>query len=132
MLTTKMILRAAPSAAAATVDFRGKWKNQLGSVMKLTIAGQNVTGTYTSPVSAGGGTVVGDLVGFVDGDLISFVVNWASPASLTAWTGQLVREGNRDVIKTLWLLVQNVPDASEPTGLWQSTLAGSDSFRRTR
>jgi Avidin family len=94
------------------------------------MSGQKITGRYRSPVSSGGGTVDGDLVGWADGDLISFVVNWTSPASLTAWTGQLVAEGGRDVIKTLWLLVQNVPDASEPSGLWQSTLAGADQFWR--
>ncbi len=130
MLKSKTILQAAPSAKAATVNFSGWWKNQLGSKMNLTIQGQSVSGTYSSPVSSGGGTVDGELVGFVDGDLISFVVNWTSPASLTAWTGQLVSENGSDTIKTLWLLVQNVPDANEPTGLWQSTLTGADNFQR--
>ncbi len=130
MLSAKAILQAAPSSGAATVNFSGAWRNQLGSVMILTVAGQRVTGTYSSPVSSDGSSVNGELVGFVDGDLITFVVNWTTPASLTAWTGQLLSTGGRDVIKTLWLLVQNVPDASEPNGLWQSTLTGADDFER--
>lgn len=129
MLTTKMITKAA-ATAGATIDFSGDWVNELGSTMKLVMAGQTLTGAYESPVSGGGGSVKGDLVGFVDGDLISFVVNWTTPASLTAWTGQLVDVAGKDVIKTLWLLVQNVDDVSEPNGLWKSTLAGDDDFRR--
>ena len=130
MLTSKAILDAAPTGVGLSVDFSGRWANQLGSVMNLRVAGQRVVGDYTSPVSGGGGTVRGELTGFVDGDLISFIVNWEGPASLTAWTGQLVRDDNRDVIKTLWLLVKNVEDSNEPTGLWQSTLAGTDEFTR--
>jgi hypothetical protein len=130
MLTSKMILSAAPGPGAPTVNFSGRWANELGSVMRLTVNGQQVTGDYSRPVSGGGGTVRGDLAGFVDGDLISFVVNWDGPGSLTAWTGQLVRDDNRDTIKTLWLLVMNVEDADEPTGLWQSTLVGTDEFTR--
>jgi hypothetical protein len=130
MPTAKMLRRAAPTAGGASVNFSGQWKNQLGSVMDLTISGQSVTGTYSSPVSGGGGTVDGDLVGYVDGDLIAFTVNWTTPASLTAWTGQLVAEGGQDVIRTLWHLVMNIPDANEPTGLWQSTFAGADNFYR--
>jgi len=130
MSIPRIISRAAPSAGAATVDFSGNWKNQLGSTMTLIVNGQKLSGTYQSTVSGGGGTIRGDLVGFVDGDLIAFTVNWTSPASLTSWTGQLVNENGRDVIKTLWLLVQNIPDANEPTGLWQSTFTGSDLFER--
>lgn len=130
MLTGKAVMKAAPTAGAATVDFSGLWRNQLGSEMDLTITGQAVEGTYTSPVSSGGTTVSGELVGFVDGDLISFVVNWSTPASLTAWTGQMTEEGGYDVIRTLWQLVQNIPDADEPNGLWQSTYVGADAFRR--
>jgi len=129
MLTTKTITKAA-ATAGATIDFSGDWVNELGSKMKIAMAGQALTGTYESPVSGGGGSVKGDLVGFVDGDLISFVVNWTTPASLTAWTGQLVDVAGNDVIKTLWLLVQNIDDPSEPNGLWKSTLAGADDFRR--
>jgi len=129
MLTTKAITRAAPSAGA-TIDFSGTWTNQVGSTAVLAMAGQRLTGRYRSPVSGGGGSIDGDITGWAEGDLISFIVNWDTSASLTAWSGQLVAEGGRDVIKTLWLLVQNVPDTNEPTGLWQSTLAGADEFWR--
>jgi len=121
MLTTKVINNAA-TTQGVTVNFSGKWRNQLGSTMTIITSGQSITGKYISPVSGGGGTVEGDLVGWTDGDLVSFVVNWAGPASLTAWTGQLVDEGGVETMKTLWQLVQNIQDSNEPTGLWMSTL----------
>jgi len=129
MLTPKMISRAAPSQGA-NVDLTGTWTNQLGSTMVLATSGQSLTGRYRSAVSGGGSTVDGELVGYTDGDLASFVVNWTTPASLTAWTGQLVDENGRQVLKTLWHLVQNVPDPNEASGMWKATLAGTDDFWR--
>lgn len=129
MLTHKMIAQAAPSLGA-TIDFSGEWQNQLGSIMDLSMSGQSLSGRYKSPVSGDGTSVGGDLVGWVDGDLISFTVNWTTPASLTAWTGQLVDESGRETIKTLWHLVKNIADADEENGLWTSTLTGTDSFWR--
>lgn len=124
------LAKAAPTAGGATVDFAGAWKNQLGSVMTLTVTGQGVSGRYVSPVSGGSGAVEGAIAGYVDGDLIAFVVNWDTTASLTAWTGQLVGGGAGATLKTLWHLVMNVPDPDEATGLWQSTFAGADVFTR--
>jgi len=129
MLTAKMIEKAAPSQGV-TIDFTGTWTNQLGSTMVLNMAGQHLSGRYRSQVSSVGTSADGELVGFVDGDLISFVVNWDAPASLTAWSGQLVLKGGRQTIETLWYLVQNVADQDEPSGLWKSTFAGADEFWR--
>jgi hypothetical protein len=41
-----------------------------------------------------------------------------------------VDESGLEVLKTLWHLVINIDDASEPTGLWSATLAGADVFKR--
>jgi len=67
----------------------------------------------------------------VNGDLVSFVVNWGTKFdSLTAWVGQLTVDNGVETIRTLWHLTQNVEDDKEPTGLWHSILAGADNFTR--
>lgn len=73
---------AAVVRPAAVPDFSGKWINELNSYMELDVDGSEISGTYTSAVSGGGGPVTGDLSGYVNGNLISFVVNWSS--SITA------------------------------------------------
>lgn len=115
-----------PSPKAATVDFAGTWKNQMGSTMTLVVNGQSVAGEYTSTDSSSGAQAKGRLVGSIDGDLIAFVVNWDDYFSLTAWNGQLVG----DTLKTLWLLVKDIPDTNEQQKLWQSTNIGADQFTR--
>ncbi len=125
-------LKSAQSVPTAAPNFGGVWINELGSEMTLTVTGDHIGGTYTSKVSGGGGsTPPRPLVGFKNGDLIAFVVNWGSPySSLTAWVGQHTIENGAEVIKTLWHLTQNVADADEPSGLWHSILAGADEFWR--
>jgi hypothetical protein len=108
------------------VDFAGTWRNQIGSTMTITVAGQAVTGEYVSTDSSNNTTAKGRLVGSVDGDLIAFVVNWDDYLSLTAWTGQLV--GAK--LKTLWLLVKDTAEDDEALKLWQSTNAGADEFTK--
>lgn len=128
MAQSKVVAKAAPKTGAAP-DFAGVWTNQLHSTMDLTIVGDAVSGTYTSIVSSTGQEISGPVAGWVNDDLISFVVNWPSQ-SLTAWTGQLVTEGGQDAIETLWHLVVNIPDADEPNGLWRTTYVGDDRFTR--
>lgn len=118
-----------PKNKGAPVNFSGSWKNQLGSKMLLTVAGANISGTYTSAVSGGGGSITGTLAGHANGDLIAFTVNWPT-AAITAWVGQLTTEGGQDVIRTLWQMTTNVEDANEPSGLWASIYAGADRFSR--
>lgn len=113
----------------ADFDVSGIWKNQLGSKMTLTLQGKSIKGTYDSPVSSAGNPIVGQLVGWVNGDLVSFTVNWPS-AAITSWVGQIINDQGHDVIVTLWHLVTNIPDAQEPTGMWKSTFTGADRFHR--
>lgn len=119
--------KAGPQAGPAT--WLGRWKNQMGSTMDLAVTHSDLTGTYTSSTSGGGGPVTGTLKGFVAGDLISFLVLWPG-GSMTAWTGQLVDDVAAPRIKTLWHLVTDVPEGDEPTKLWTSTFAGADEFTR--
>jgi hypothetical protein len=83
-------LARTPPGTGVSIDFSGAWKNELGSITKLVQANNSLTGTYESAVSADGTSTIGDLVGYVDGDLISFVVHWRDFQAITAWVGQLV------------------------------------------
>lgn len=110
-------------------NFSGMWRNQMGSMMDVTVSGDDVFGTYTSASSAAGGPIAGPLKGFVAGDLISFLVLWPG-GSQTAWVGQMVGSDEDPAIRTLWHLVTNVAEANEPSELWTSTYAGADEFTR--
>jgi len=110
-------------------DFSGKWVNELGSVMTLTQNGQALTGQYISKVSGDERPVNGPLSGWVDGQVISFTVNWPLP-SITAWVGHLITKDGNDAIETLWQLATTLPDPNDPSELWESIFSGSDRFTR--
>jgi len=122
-------VKLAIGSAKSVASFSGRWANQMGSTMDLSVAGTDVIGTYTSLNSSGGGPITGSLKGVTAGDLISFTVLWPG-GSITAWVGQMVDEATAPRIKTLWHLVTEVEDAHEPTKLWMSVLAGADEFHR--
>ena len=129
MMHERALAHTSTAGAAPPPEFGGRWVNQLSSTMQLTVAGTRVSGTYQSAVSGGQGPITGDLLGFINGDLIAFVVHWPT-AAITAWVGQHVVEDGQEAIQTLWQMTTNVPDPNEPSGLWQSVLAGADRFRR--
>ena len=130
MLHEKAVeLAEAIANSTANPDFSGLWRNQMGSTMDLHVNGSDVAGIYTSASSSGGGPVAGTLKGHAAGDLISFLVLWPG-GSQTSWVGQMVGSDEQPVIRTLWHLVTNVPDANEPKELWTSTFAGADDFTR--
>ena len=129
-MSQETVLRNVGAASAgASINFDGIWRNQLGSTAEFTVQGGAVSGLYTSAVSTGGGSIQGPISGFINGDLIAWTVNWPKSA-ITAWVGQLTIEGGTETIKTLWQMTTNVPDAEEPTGLWHSVYAGTDTFTR--
>jgi hypothetical protein len=126
----RKVAKLAASAKLSDYAFTGKWQNELGSVMDLDVVNGLVNGTYNSAVSATGAPVTGKIKGFAKADILALVVRWNIPAaSMTSWVGQVERRGG-DRIRTLWHLVQDVPDQDEPQELWASVLTGTDLFRR--
>jgi hypothetical protein len=97
--------------------------------MTLTQTGAAFTGHYTSQVSGGGASVTGKLVGWVDGQVTSFTVNWPQP-SITTWVGHRVIENETETIEMLWHLATTMSNADDPAELWNSVLAGADRFTR--
>lgn len=127
----EMAVERAEAVANSTSNpnFAGLWRNQMNSTMDITVHDNDVTGIYTSASSSGGGPIAGPLKGYVSGDLISFLVLWPG-GSQTAWVGQMIGSDEHPIIRTLWHLVTNVPDANEPKELWTSTFTGADEFGR--
>jgi hypothetical protein len=116
----------APQKASSVA---GRWTNEYGSTVALEIDGDRIFGSYTSAVGADT-PVGGPVTGFVRGDIVAFSVLWP-PAmrSITSWVGQVVEVEGVPVLKTLWHLVVDIPDAEEPTGLWTTVHCGADTFR---
>lgn len=125
MLLEKSLPRIA-KGTGASVDFSGKWKNELGSIATIAQTGDVISGKYVSAVSEGGTSTGGVLSGFVDGDLISFVVHWDDFQAITAWVGQLDPKASTPTINTLWQMTSQVPPGEE----WASINAGADVFVR--
>lgn len=125
MLHENSLVRAT-TGTGAPVDFSGTWINELKSAVVLLQRDNVLSGTYESAVSSGGAKTTGDLQGYVDGDLISFVVHWRDFQAITAWVGQLAPQATTDTINTLWQMAKQVAVGDE----WASINAGADSFTR--
>ncbi len=107
------------------IDFSGTWVNDLKSEAILQQNKNVLTGTYVS-VSRSGARAIGDLQGYVTGDLISFVVRWRAAQAITTWVGQLEPLAPVQTLKTIWLMTKQVVPGEE----WGSINTGSDSFVR--
>lgn len=118
-------LARATTGTGEMIDFTGTWINQLGSEVTFRQTNGVLDGKYISKVSSTGGETIGDLSGFVDGDLISWVVHWRDFQAITAWVGQ-IDPNTPGQLKTLWQMTKQVAQGEE----WASVNAGSDVFVR--
>jgi Avidin family len=115
----------------ASVDFSGKWYNQRGSEMDLTVDGSIVTGTYKTKVASPNDQDLFHLTGFATGDLISFTVNFGKFGTLTSWAGQYAKEGEEpEMIHTCFVAAVDVAETRERYAIWGGIRTGSDFFRR--
>ncbi len=131
MRPSKSELQIYSSWSKNPLSLKGKWSNELGSVMDVQhVNGDAFSGEYSSKVSDTGKSVKGTLSGTVAGDTIGFIVNWKPDfASVTSWSGKiLATDTGAAYIYTLWHLSRGVKD---PKDWWQSFLSGSDTFFRT-
>ena len=125
-MTHEATLSRALAGTGAPFDFSGTWLNELGSEVTIAQVDDKLTGVYKSKVSGGGTATTGDLQGYADGDLISFVVHWRSFQAITAWVGQINPTAANVSINTLWQMTQQVAVGGE----WASINAGADVFVR--
>ncbi|WP_084581988.1 avidin/streptavidin family protein [Sphingomonas azotifigens] len=126
MLLENTLARATKGTGTA-FDFTGTWTNELGSTATFVQTGTSLSGNYVSAVSEGGSSATGTITGFVDGDLIAFLVQWEQFQAITSWVGQLVPSAATATITTLWQMTKQVDPGDE----WASINAGADTFLRT-
>jgi len=116
------------------IDLSGKWCNQLGSHMELSINGSNVDGKYYTAVGNADGSYVlrgRRLVNDDGSQNLGFVVAWENQLyknshSVTAWAGQAQIIDGKPTITTQWLLVRQTPSEKN----WESTWVNKDIFTR--
>lgn len=112
--------------------FSGTWVNDRGSEVTLTNTDGLLTGYYQTNVGQPDKSYMFALVGFVEGDQITFTVNFKGYGSMTSWTGQLSKDKSGEYIRTMWHLTREVADDEEKEDLWKSITTGASNFRRVR
>jgi hypothetical protein len=116
--------------AFMSATFTGEWKNQYGSILKLTESGGTLTGEFESGVGDNGQTLWVEVAGRVLDDVVTFHAAYPDLGTLVSWTGQMTSDAGGDVIRTQWLHATNVCDPNEPEWLWAATRIGADKFHR--
>ncbi len=110
--------------------FKGQWVNDRNSAVMFQIKDGLLTGHYQTALGQPDKSKKFPLTGFVEGDQITFTVNFKCFGSLTSWTGQLTADETGEYIRTLWNLIRDVEDAKEGDDLCQSITSGASEFRR--
>ena len=128
-----MTAASTKKAASRTSEaiFSGLWQSERGSRMDLTVTGNTVQGRFVTAVGAPRRDQAFNLTGFVNGDLISFSVDFEQYRTLTAWTGQHAPDGKGDVaLRTNYLTVLDLDEDYEADLQWGNARTGTDVFRR--
>ncbi len=130
-MNIKKLFKKWDETPTSASNFNGVWRNELNSEMTIHIddAGR-VTGVYSPGVDNSISENNHPLVGFANGDLISFAVDFEHQHMVCSWTGHIVVEQNTDVIKTQWNLVKHIGREEFSMESWGATHSGSNSFKR--
>ena len=112
--------------------FEGQWINDRNSAVSFTNNDGLLSGYYQTALGEPDKSKKFPLTGFVEGDQITFTVNFKGYGSLTSWTGQLTEDENGPYIRTLWNLTRDVEDEQEDNDLWNSITSGASDFRRMK
>ncbi len=120
----------AQNAPSADSPFQGSWINDAGSLVTFTLKDGDVHGTYQTNVGQPDKNQSFALIGFTQGDQITFTVNFKGYGSMTAWTGQLTTDKNdKPYIRTLWHLTKDIEDDKEREDIWKSIITGASNFK---
>ncbi|MBL6691362.1 MAG: hypothetical protein ISP91_13310 [Pseudomonadales bacterium] len=121
----------------AIEEITGSWINQNGSTVNLTEKDGVLIGEYCSRKGRAVSGKTYPLAGIVNGDVLSFSVNWQDAEdnleSITSFSGRLERRGGEiKAIHTVWVLVRRWENEARTreTGAWNSFLTNSDVFTR--
>lgn len=116
-------------AAETPHPFEGQWVNERGSAVTVTETAGLLSGYYNTQLGNPDPASRFPLTGFIEGDQVTFTVNFKGYGSLTSWTGQISEDADGPYLRTLWHLTRDVPDAEEEDDLWSSIIAGNATFR---
>ena len=128
-LAATALLLSACQADAQDNSLSGTWVNERGSAVSFTETDGLLLGHYQTQLGNPDPDARFPLTGFLEGDQLTFTVNFKGYGSLTSWTGQMSEDADGPFIRTLWHLTRDVPDAEEEDDLWSSIIAGSAVFR---
>ena len=120
---------ATETIRAEAPAFSGPWVNDRGSVVHLSPSDGLLTGFYQTNVGQPNISQRFPLTGFIQGDLITFSVNFTGYGSMTTWAGQLSEDSDGPFLRTLWHLTRDIEDEMEDADLWRSITAGASNFR---
>ncbi len=114
---------------ASSSIFNGAWQNESGSRVSFVVSDGEVRGVYQTNVGQPDKNQSFPLIGFVQGDQITFTVNFKGYGSMTAWVGQMTLDKTgKPFIRTLWHLTRDKTDDKEQDELWQSIITGASNF----
>lgn len=121
---------------ATKIDLNGSWHNGYGSDMNLEVDDSGVVrGKFRTAVGRAETKTLWqnrwfDVIGFVNGDLLSFVVNFDSPGAMLVANGRLVRSETEGApvhcIETISLNRFNLPDEDS----WKSVTTNACNYER--
>lgn len=112
-------------------NFSGVWRNELNSEMTLHVDETGrISGVYRPGTPDGVSETSHPVLGFANGDLICFTVDFEHNQMVCSWTGHAAQELNSDVIKTQWNLVKHLNGEEFSMETWGATHCGSNSFKR--
>jgi hypothetical protein len=119
-------IRKSASAVAGT------WRNRLGSTMELTVdSHHHLHGTFQLDTGGPNRSVSFQVVGFAEGDALSFCVDFGNRGSVASWAGHhLTDEAAGERLVTLWHLARPVKDPHGEADLTMAVMTGADEFVR--
>ena len=107
----------------------GRWRNRRGSEMELTVENHEIRGSFHAEVGAVDPRMSFHVLGFLEGEAVSFCVDFGRRGSVASWSGHHVNDEQGDRIVSLWHLARPVPDTGR-SDLYNAMLAGADEFFR--
>jgi len=128
-LPAMLLLACSADAQDAAPEVAGEWANERGSSVTFIETDGLLSGYYSTQLGNPDPDSRFPLTGFIEGDQLTFTVNFKGYGSLTSWTGQISEDEDGPYIRTLWHLTRDVPDAEEDEDLWSSIFAGNATFR---
>ncbi len=113
------------------INFTGTWRNELNSEMEIQMTSENeIKGVYRPSVHEAYCKGEHQLKGFVNDNLITFVVDFEHHSMVGSWTGHYITDGSEGYVNTMWQLVKSEQEHDLPLEAWGSVYSGANRFRK--